>query len=151
MTERALWHTMRKHLAPHGVLQRIEERGSAGVSDVHYMIRGKGGWVELKYLPNWPKRRETPVRAPHFTLDQLLFIQNYTKAGGRAFMLLQVADEYILLNSVGATKLWGAKFDTNSFGTNSFGGSFPDDGILLHGIGGTFPAAAILAHLTERH
>ena len=32
-----------------------------GMPDIHYVKNGKSGWIELKYLANWPKTRVTIV------------------------------------------------------------------------------------------
>jgi len=53
--------------------------------------------VELKQRPAWPKRPTTKVRIPHYTPQQRDDLKARYEAGGRAFILLQVADEYLLI------------------------------------------------------
>lgn len=42
-----------------GVWERIENRVKRGMPDCVYLMQGKTGWVELKYLPAWPARDTT--------------------------------------------------------------------------------------------
>ena len=53
------------------------------------------GWIELKYLDDWPKRANTGV---DFGIRpaQVIWHHGWRKAGGRSFFLCQVAREYML-------------------------------------------------------
>jgi hypothetical protein len=53
-------------------------------------------WIELKSLPAWPKRPETPVRIDHLTPQQRVWLWARDKAGGAAWLLLKVADDWLL-------------------------------------------------------
>jgi hypothetical protein len=64
----------------------VENHSYPGTPDVN-CIRG---WIELKYLPAWPKLPETPIKIDHFTPQQRNFLRRRWKAGGGAWLLLRV-------------------------------------------------------------
>ena len=70
----------------------IENRVGPGTPDVEFI----GGWVELKWLRNWPKGAETPVRLEHFTPQQRLWLRRRVRRGGRTWLLLQCRREWLL-------------------------------------------------------
>ena len=78
-------------------LTRVENPLNTGHPDVEYCYRGAAGVVELKARHAWPKRSGTPVRLRHYTAEQRDELKARHAAGGRAFVLLQVADEYLLI------------------------------------------------------
>lgn len=60
------------------------------------------GAIELKHLDAWPRRETTPLRVPHFTAAQRVWLVRRTRAGGRAHVLLRVCGEWILLRGLDA-------------------------------------------------
>ena len=44
----------------------VENPAYPGTPDINYV----GGWLELKWIEDWPKRATTPVVIPHFTPQQ---------------------------------------------------------------------------------
>ncbi len=74
-----------------------------GIPDISYA----NGWVELKAKGAWPLRPPTPLRIPHFTGEQRIFLANRTKAGGVADLLLQVGAEWFLLHGRLAARFLG--------------------------------------------
>ena len=98
MTEAALWTTTRGALSPYGRLVRVENPATPGTPDVYYSFPGgRRGWIELKHLDEWPARFDTPIRIPHLTLDQVMWMEEEVRMGGRAFLLLQVEQCYMLV------------------------------------------------------
>lgn len=101
MSEGALWDTVRTALLPWGALKRIENSVDLGTPDVLYCLRRPRsvprvhvtGWVELKHLPAWPVRPDTPVVIDHLTREQVLFLEDWP---GAAYLLLQVEKDYLL-------------------------------------------------------
>lgn len=75
----------------------VENRVYPGTPDVNYIE----GWVELKWLPRWPKGQDEPVRVKHFTPQQRVWLRRRWRRGGRAYVLLQVAQDWLLFD--GAT------------------------------------------------
>ena len=48
----------------------VENPAYPGTPDVQYI----GGWLELKYAEDWPKRAATTVRIEHFTPQQRVWL-----------------------------------------------------------------------------
>ena len=97
MSESSLWKTVKRNLEGPGVdLKRIENNVESGTPDVNYCINGKEGWIELKHVKEWPKGGTTPLKIKHFSPEQRNWINRRQKCGGRAFLLLQVENEYFL-------------------------------------------------------
>lgn len=99
MNESSMWRSVRPvlvdaNLDPH----RIENAALCGTPDVNYLH----GWVELKFKKEWPKRKTTPVRIPHFTQQQRNFLMKRHNLGGKAFLLLRVEDEWLLFDGLTA-------------------------------------------------
>ena len=56
------------------------------------------GWIELKWLAGWPVGEKTPVRIPHFTPQQKVFlIRRWLIQGDGAWLLIKVKREWLLL------------------------------------------------------
>lgn len=75
----------------HGIA--VENPVLPGTPDVNYI----DGWIELKWLRNWPKKPETPVAIKHYSQQQKLFIRKRHVLGGRVFLLIQCKKEWVLL------------------------------------------------------
>lgn len=72
----------------------VENPVYPGTPDVNYI----GGWLELKWLRDWPKRATSPVAIPHFTPQQRAWLKRRWLRGGDAFLLLQVGKGWYLLD-----------------------------------------------------
>lgn len=71
----------------------VENGAGAGTPDVNCAL----GWLELKSIDELPARPETPVRVPHFSPEQRLWLTKRCRAGGAAWMLIKAGREWILL------------------------------------------------------
>lgn len=71
----------------------VENPIRPGTPDVNYIE----GWIELKQIPAWPKRADTPVRIDHFTPQQRVWLHRRCLRGGRAHVLLLVGNKEWLL------------------------------------------------------
>ena len=71
----------------------VENAVGPGTPDVNYI----GGWVELKKIRYWP-RRGGPVRVPHFTQQQRVWLERRWHRGGAVYMLIQIERDWLLLN-----------------------------------------------------
>lgn len=69
----------------------VENRVHPGTPDMSYA----GGWIELKKIMKWPIPGR-PVRIPHFTQQQRIWLRQRCDAGGRAHLLLQVGLTWML-------------------------------------------------------
>jgi len=70
-------------------LNRVENGVSSGMPDTEGCLRGVQFWIELKCSAR-PARPTTPIK-PKFRPAQVPWLKRRWKAGGRAFVLLQVA------------------------------------------------------------
>lgn len=78
--------------------ERIENQVGIGTPDLNLCYQGAEAWVELKRLDAFPKRAATPVRINHFTVEQKLWLRRRGEAGGRAWLFVQVGQEYFLFD-----------------------------------------------------
>lgn len=103
MKESSMWSgTVRPALAGLDPV-RVENPAHPGTPDVNY----KEGWIELKFIAEWPKRANTIVRVPHFTPQQRSWLLRRSKAGGRVFMLMRVESDWLLFEGGLAAKIVG--------------------------------------------
>jgi hypothetical protein len=73
----------------------VENKVYPGTPDVNYSV----GWVELKWLPRWPKGSDqSPVRVKHFTPQQRVWLKRRWRKGFHAYLLLQVGREWLLFD-----------------------------------------------------
>ena len=103
--ESNLWRNVHHKLSLFGVLKRIENKVDLGTPDVAYLLRRPkqdkptAGWLELKCLTDFPSKPNTPLNIEHLTLEQVMFLEEWTRSGGNAFMLLQVRDCHFLCDA----------------------------------------------------
>jgi hypothetical protein len=71
----------------------VENPVLPGTPDVNYVE----GWLELKWLREWPASGGTPVRFNHWTPQQKVWHLLRRKAGGQCWVLIQCKREWILL------------------------------------------------------
>lgn len=81
----------------------VENPAQPGTPDVNYVE----GWIELKKLNNWPKGADTIVKVDHFTPQQRAWLKFRRLKHGRAFLLLQVKNEWLLFEGRKAAELLG--------------------------------------------
>lgn len=73
----------------------VENPAYPGTPDIQFI----DGWIECKYLEDWPKRAETTVRIEHFTQQQRVWLMRRSyacskltdKMHGLAWLVLYVA------------------------------------------------------------
>lgn len=96
------WRSFNLQLGAFGRLKRIENRVEVGAPDVLYLLPripvSSGvmvtGWVELKHLAKFPSRPTSPVVVPKLKREQVLWQEDWAKAGGRVCTLLRVGLDY---------------------------------------------------------
>lgn len=81
----------------------VENPAYPGTPDINYIE----GWLELKWLRNWPVGEETLVLIPHYTQQQRVWMFRRWMLGGRVHLLLQVKHEWLLFNGEKASRLVG--------------------------------------------
>jgi len=81
----------------------VENALVPGYPDVEFI----GGTVELKSIPKWPVRPETPVRVDHFTPKQKGWLRKRTARGGKTWLLLRVGKVWLLFEGEIAADIVG--------------------------------------------
>ena len=103
MSERNFWNYVRKSL-PDVKMYRVENRVSEGMPDVHYIKDGKSGWIELKYLAEWPARNKICVG---LRLNQSFWLDEYKQLKGRCWILIRIGREFVgLIDGADAKKVY---------------------------------------------
>lgn len=99
-SESDVWKTLKMKAGNNILLQRFECSTPGGVPDVHYLTcNGVSGWIELKNIKELPKRQSTPIRIPHFTQQQKLWLQTYGSLGGNAWVFVGLPNNWFMLFS----------------------------------------------------
>lgn len=80
MSEKNFWNLVRDNCPVN--MHRVENSVMRGMPDVHYIRNGQSGWIELKYLANWPSKRF----ASGLMLNQMMWNKNTeSKVATRGF------------------------------------------------------------------
>jgi len=72
-------------------MYRVENRVSEGMPDVHYIRNGKSGWIELKYLDDWPKSKI----CVGLRLNQSFWLNEYDELKGRCWILIRIGKDFV--------------------------------------------------------
>ena len=78
-----MWSRLRKPMRPLDA-ERVENIFKDGTPDVNHVH----GWMELKYLKEWPKRVDTVVSFSRYTVDQRNWLRRRWQAGGGTSLML---------------------------------------------------------------
>jgi hypothetical protein len=90
MSEKNFWVLLRTSLK--GMkMYRVENRVMKGMPDVHYIKDGKSGWIELKYMKDWPRSR----MSTGLKLNQSLWLKEYDEQKGQCWVLLRVGRDFV--------------------------------------------------------
>lgn len=81
--------------------RRIENMLSAGTPDCLITT----GFVELKWIREWPVRASSPVRLDHYTDVQRGWLLEHWQCGGGAWLLLQVKQCWLNFEAPAAQKV----------------------------------------------
>ncbi len=77
-----------------------------GTPDIAY----RDGWIECKATNQWPASMETPVRLDHdLTKQQRIWLMKWHRVNGRAFVMLNIAREWLLFDGLTAVSILGGK------------------------------------------
>jgi hypothetical protein len=84
--------------------QPVENMVGAGMPDIYCLA----GWIECKKTKHWPQDPARIVRLDHpLMASQKIWIRRHLKRGGRAWVLIQIAQEFLLLDGAKAVSLLG--------------------------------------------
>ena len=89
MSEHTFWALLRASLDLN--MDRVENKVMKGMPDVHFIKDGVSGWLELKFLKGWPRKR-MPVG---LKLNQVMWLDEYAKNGGRCWILIRIGRDFI--------------------------------------------------------
>lgn len=78
----------------------VENVAHPGTPDVNCTA----GWIELKCADAWPAREHTPLRLPHFTPEQRVWLLRRWRADRRAWLLLRVHNDWLLFTGEAAAQ-----------------------------------------------
>ncbi len=104
MSESNLWNRLRTNMIGKywSEATRHEDKLQKGIADISFCQNGFGGWMELKWVSDWPVRPHTKVKIPHYSLDQKEFLMKKGKAMGNTWLFIQVGSDFILFDHQGA-------------------------------------------------
>ena len=89
MSEKNFWVLLRSRLDLK--MYRVENRVMKGMPDVHYIKNGKSGWVEIKYLPIWPRNRISSG----LKQNQYFWLKEYDENKGKGWILIRIGRDFI--------------------------------------------------------
>jgi hypothetical protein len=91
MSEKNFWTLLRNNLPL--TMYRVENRVAQGMPDVHYIREGRSGWIELKYIDKWPKKRFVSG----LRLNQAMWANKYISKEGKSWILIRVGRDFTVL------------------------------------------------------
>ena len=97
MSEQRMWQIIREGMRSLWDAHRHEDKLSLGVPDVSYGLRGINGWIELKWHPA-VNDEDKPIRFPHFSMDQKMWLLMRGKKGGNCYVMIQVGKRFFLFD-----------------------------------------------------
>lgn len=96
MSESDLWTKLKNGMGDRWDAQRHEDKFQLGIPDVSFGLPGVNGWIELKFLKEYPKRRDSVIRIEHYTENQRQWLYRRWKMAGHVFLLIQISNEFFL-------------------------------------------------------
>jgi hypothetical protein len=92
MSEKNFWNLIRNNL---GIkMHRVENRVSSGMPDVHYVSNKGSGWIELKYVSEFPRKGKMKIG---IRKAQKFWHRAYYNHGGKSWILIRVGRRGIIL------------------------------------------------------
>lgn len=108
MSESKFWKNINGMLAAEWDANRVDNKLNPGFPDVSYGMRGKNGFIELKYLKKWPKHPHTAIDFGSSFRTQRHWITRRHAYGGLCFLFLWVetpSPEWLLMDGDGVANL----------------------------------------------
>jgi len=98
MNEAGVWNYVKGGLAGKWLATRIESNAGNGVPDVVFCVPNINGFMELKFIKEWPKRPETKVKLP-LRPEQKLWVETRGKRGGNVWVFCRIENSMFLLDN----------------------------------------------------
>ena len=96
--ESDFWKFLRDKMTGYWTAERVENILTAGTPDVSYGVPSHQGWIELKYMRQFPKRDTTKVKIKHWEPIQKQWIVKRGMVSGNCWMMIRVEDEIFLFS-----------------------------------------------------
>ena len=119
--EKTLWKYIKKLIGKEWNASRHEDFCSSGIPDVSFGYKGINGWIELKYIPEFPKRKSTKIKIRHLTKNQCVWLSARGRSGDSCWILLQIEREYFLIKWLYAYHLKDGEWGREDLKKNSTG------------------------------
>lgn len=81
----------------------VDNPRKPGTPDINFI----DGWMELKYLPKFPKRADTVIKFPKFRPQQKVWLYKRAHKGGKCFVFVQVEKLFFLFHGGFASQFLG--------------------------------------------
>lgn len=107
MTESGLWQYIKRGMLGKWHATRIESSAGNGVPDVSYGIKsdqncwGVNGFIELKYIKEYPKRKTTKIKVP-LRNEQKLWIKNRSQFTNHVWVCMRIENDFYLMRGASA-------------------------------------------------
>ena len=99
MNEAGVWAYVKKGMVGSGWhCSRIESSAGNGVPDVSFGLPGINGWIEFKYIKEWPKRPTTKVKLP-LRPEQKHWIKVRGELSGNVWIFIKIEEVFFLIPS----------------------------------------------------
>ena len=97
MNETGVWNYIKNGMICTGWhTSRIESSAGNGIPDVSFGIKGVSGWIELKYIAEWPKRTLTKVKLP-LRPEQKHWIKARGELSGNVWVICRIEEYFFIL------------------------------------------------------
>jgi hypothetical protein len=77
-------------------IKKIESPIVRGIADINFNIDSVPGWIETKYLKEWPKRQTTRVKFHRYTEQQYNFLMHRGKLGEKTFLIARIENDIVI-------------------------------------------------------
>lgn len=77
--------------------QNHEDRHAKGVPDTSYGYKGVNGWIEFKSIAKWPSKATSPLKLPHFTGEQRMWLHRRGRKAGNCWLVAEIGEHVFLV------------------------------------------------------
>jgi hypothetical protein len=103
MNEAGVWKYIKEGMKSFWLASRIESSAGNGIPDVVFTLpsvlkrNSRHGFMELKYIPEWPKKEDTLIKLP-LRQEQKIWIMGRGAIAGGVWVLVRIADTFFILD-----------------------------------------------------
>lgn len=107
MSESDFKSYVRKNMRGRWKHQHIESPiTGSGIPDTYFSLpNNRGGWIEFKYQPTWPKRNDTVIPLKNFKKEQKLWLYIHGRMNRNCWFFLKIEKDYLLYTAQGCQKI----------------------------------------------